>query len=73
MKNDHNRRHNRVDFRLVFSSLPLYSAQVFPGQLHFAALEFEPQMNNRSSPVFIETAAKIIAAVGCELTKHVEI
>ncbi|KAF7654069.1 hypothetical protein LDENG_00074920 [Lucifuga dentata] len=38
-------------------------AQVFPGQLHLATLEFQPEMSNRSSPIFQTTAAKISATL----------
>lgn len=35
------------------------SAQVFPGELHLINEDFLPQMTNRSSEVFRNTAAKI--------------
>lgn len=58
---------------MTFSSLSPYSVQVFPGELHFGALEFKAEMKDRSSALFRETAANITNAVGCELFKHVEI
>ncbi|XP_034448675.1 protein HEG homolog 1 [Hippoglossus hippoglossus] len=39
-------------------------AQVFPGQLHFMSLTFQPEMYDRSSSIFKETAGNISAALG---------
>ncbi|XP_069381316.1 protein HEG isoform X3 [Paralichthys olivaceus] len=38
-------------------------AQVFPGELHFMSLTFQPEMSNRSSSLFQETAANISEAL----------
>ncbi|XP_024920574.1 protein HEG isoform X2 [Cynoglossus semilaevis] len=38
-------------------------AQVFPGQLHFRSRKYDPEMNNRASKVFQNTAAEISAAL----------
>ncbi|XP_041813907.1 flocculation protein FLO11 isoform X6 [Chelmon rostratus] len=38
-------------------------AQVFAGELHLIALTFEPEMNNRSSKIFQETALNISKAL----------
>lgn len=56
---------------VIMRPLPLYPAQVFPGELHLESLEFEREMEDRSSAIFQDTANKISAAVSCGYMKHV--
>ncbi|XP_063760537.1 protein HEG isoform X2 [Eleginops maclovinus] len=45
-------------------------AQVFPGQLHITSLTFEKEMSNRSSVIFLKTAAQISASLRNALKNH---
>lgn len=54
-----------INFYLDICLFALFlSVQAFPGQLHFNDKTFEPELSNRSSDAFKETASEIEREVG---------